>query len=261
MKVDFDAGAVTPERVMCPRQAIVFYGDKNTIHMATLHDMFMDGKRPVAAEGRPITEAAIKRLAMATNKALRRAPEILPANVLLASDDLLVWWRRAGLAEMAFDIDWHQGEAGRERLQGVYLTMPLPPLVFILRRSMLGNNSAFQGMSVYALRQDERPEGPTELFRAPLLNLNDNGAVCWGSGRRPKGRGVEDIPKWESLFFTSKFTHYNQSSPVRSRTPYEWIADFAASKSSTFPVDELLPMKHTLNQVVGWHFKQGGAHE
>jgi PRTRC genetic system protein B len=257
MNVSFGAGAVIPERMMSPRQAVVFYGDENTIHMATLHDMFMDGNRPVAGEGRPITLSAVKKLATAANEALKRTPEILPANVLLAADDLLVWWRAAAVTEMSFDIDWHSGEAGRERLQGVYLKMALPPLVFMLRRSSMGNH-AFQGMSVYALERDGRPEGTTPLFRAPLLNINNDGAVCWGTGRKPEGRRVTDVPKWESLFFTSKFTHYNQSSPVQSRTPYQWLADFAASGATTFPTSELLPMKQSVNQVVGRHLREPG---
>lgn len=257
MQVEFGTGAITPQRVMQPRQAVVFYGDENTIHLATIHEMSMAGGRPVAAEGRPITLPAVKALASAANEALKQTPEIMPANVLLASDELLVWWRPAGPAEMSFDIDWHKDEAGRDRLQGVFLKMPLPALAFMLHRSSMGNQ-AFQGVYVYGLAKNERPEGSSQMFRAPMLNINDNGAVCWGSSRRPGGRRVGDIPKWERLFFSSKFTHYNQSSPVRSRTPYQWIADFAASGASEFPVTEMLPMKQTLNQVVGSHFKRGG---
>ncbi|MBI2770557.1 MAG: PRTRC system protein B [Burkholderiales bacterium] len=256
MQIEFEGGAVIPKKVMDPRQAVVFYGEGKAIHMATIHEMSMVGGRPVAGSGRPITLPAVKALAACANETLRRTPEIMPGHVLLASDELLAWWRPAGVAEMSFDIDWHNGEEGRDRLQGAFLKMALPALVFILRRCSMGNQ-AFQGIYVYALEKNQRPEGSSTMFRAPLLNVNDNGSVCWGNSSKPNGRRVNDIPKWESLFFSSKFTHYNQSSPVRSRTPYKWLADYAAAGDTEFPVTELLPMKKSLNQVVEWHYKQG----
>jgi PRTRC genetic system protein B len=253
MEIDVK-GSVVPKRVMSAQQAVVFYGDGKCIHAATLHALHTTGKGVVAEAGQPISMAAIKALAAQANETLRRAPEILADQILAATDDLLVWWRRAGPEDLAFDVDWHEGEQGRERLQGIMLRMPLPPLVFLMRRNAF-SRGIWQGIYVYAAAENKRPSGATQLYRAPLLNLNIDGAVCWGDGESPNGRSVDDVPEWQRLFFASKFSHYNNDSPVRSRRPYKWIADFCASGAETFSKKELLPMKQTLQEAINDHFK------
>lgn len=252
MKIDFK-DAFTPERELLPQQAVVFYGDGKLISGGTVHDMRMEGGRAVAGAGRLLTAQGLKALAQCAAEGLRRAPEIQPEQVLVATDELLVWWRRAGPEDLAFDVDWNRGEAGRARLQGVMKRMPLPALVFVLHRSR-ACQGIWQGVYVYAMGEDKRPTADTPMFRAPLLNLNDDGAVCWGDGELPKGRTSADIAQWESLFFSSKFTHYNHSSPVKSKDCYEWIADFCDSSAKEFPSDHLLPMRETLGQIINRHF-------
>lgn len=245
--------ATVPAGRLVPKTAVVFYGNDSDrkdegIKFATSHK-FVESEQSFSLKaGKPLTVNAIQQIAKMANKTIVRHTEILPQNVLMANDNLLVWWRPAAKTQMAFDVSMHEKEVGREALQGAFLEMPLPPLVFALRRGLRENN--WNSISVFALSKNERPDASTEMFRAPLLNVGEDGNVCWGDGQKPSGRSVADIASWEKLFFSSKFTHYNQSSPLQSDEPYKWIADFCSQNKDQFPIEMLTPMKETLIQVV-----------
>lgn len=245
--------ALVPEGTLVPIRAAVFYGDldrsgRERIHHASLHGMEMTPAGARLAEGKPITAEAMQSLAAMAADAVKRKAEILPASVLVSSDDWLVWWRPEGVEDMSFDISIGNGEEDRERLQGVCLAMPLPPLVFALQRGHGVGGS--HGIFVFATDRNERPGPGTPIYRAPLLNVNDNGIVCWGDGERPKTRSVEDLDQWERLYFSSQFTHVNGSSPVKSSAPYKWIADLCASGAKRFPAEELKPMRVSLEGLM-----------
>ncbi|MGH7216104.1 MAG: PRTRC system protein B [Nitrospiraceae bacterium] len=248
MEVQFNE-ALVPQGQLVPINAAVFYGAKDrngriTVQFASIHGMVMTESGARLAEGVPITVAAVQRLASMAADAVKRRAEILPANVLVCNDEWLVWWRPETLDDLSFDVSWNNGAAGRERLQGVCLAMPLPPLVFALKRGH--GVSGANGVFVFATDRNERPGPDAAIYRAPLLNVSDNGTVCWGDGQRPKTRNVEDVEEWERLLFSSQFTHVNGSSPVKSKEPYQWIADFCASDAKRFPVEELKPMRLSL---------------
>ncbi len=252
MKLNLDSATVPAGRLV-PKTAVIFYGNDcdrkdEGIKFATRHN-FVEREQSFSLEaGTPLTLNAIKQLAKMANKTIVRHTEILSQNVLMANDSLLVWWRPAAKTQMVFDVSTHAQEVGREALQGAFLEMPLPALVFALRRGLSANN--WNSISVFALSKNERPDASSEMFRAPLLNVEDDGNVCWGDGQKPSGRGVGDIVDWEKLFFSSKFTHYNGTSPLQSEEPYQWIADFCSQNKDQFPIEVLKPMKKTLITVV-----------
>lgn len=255
MQVDLST-ALIPKGKMMPTKAVVFYGTPHhpsrgtddEISFAMVHQLqFVDGKTH-AMPGRPLSQAAVKELSRQAQKLTRQAPEILPAHVLLSHEQWLVWWRPAGRTDLSFDVSMSRGSKDASRLQGVCLPMALPGLVFALRRG--GGANSYSDICVYAVGADERPNPESVMYRAPLLNISDNGVVCWGQSLRPQSRTVNDIAEWERLFFSSQFTHYNGTSPVQSDEPYEWIADFCASGALVFPSEALKPMRTTLKQVV-----------
>ena len=243
--------AHVPEGVLVPVQAVVFYENpckKDEMVFATRHGVGKSNEGFSLSSGKPLTIQAVKALAKQAQKMIKSRPEILPQEVLMADESLIVWWRPAGLTDMLFDVSMHGEQSGRERLQGVCLSMHLPPLVFALRRGL--GSRAWQGIYVYALEKNERPGADTLLFRAPLLNVNDEGSVCWGDGTLPEGRSVCDLNHWENMFFGSKFTHYNGSSPIKSSQPYEWLAEYSESRPESFPVEMLKPMNTSLSKEV-----------
>lgn len=250
MQVNFQE-ALVPQGRMVPLKAVVFYGkagESLAIQSASIHDVTLtdDGSRLKA--GRPITVQAIKKLARLAADAVKSSVEILPDKVLVCNDDWIVWWRSAQVTDLSFDVSWHQEQEGHNRLQGVCLTMALPPLVFALRRGR--GQSGGRGVYVFATDRNERPGPASAMYRAPLMNVNDHGDVCWGHAQAPETRTSADIGEWERLFFSSQFTHINGSSPVNSDKPYLWIADFCASGAKAFPSESLKPLRTTLQGLI-----------
>jgi PRTRC genetic system protein B len=73
-----------------------------------------------------------------------------------------------------------------------------PALLFVARRN---------GLSVYALRSDERPSKDTPLSMAPFYNVYDDGRVCTGSMKVPGKLDPASTDQWSRAFFGSNFTH------------------------------------------------------
>lgn len=235
-----------------PSCAVVFYtadGKNQNSSYATYHAVREAGQKFELGPGTSLTTKNLLKLAEQAAKGLKHATEILPPNVLVANDKLLVWWTPASQQFMSFDISMHSELPGRKRLQGVSGMVPVPALVFALRRDRV-HGGALLGMQIHALADNSRPEPGTKLFRAPLMNVNDQGSVCWGDGRKPKGRAVTDISAWQSLFFSSVFTHYNGSKPIKCDDPYAFVADLIETKAKEFPLTSLVPSHQTLQRVV-----------
>lgn len=250
MKSKFGGFATSHRHV--PSCAVVFYtegGSKQQTSYATHHDVRQEGENFELGPGKSLTSKNIVDLAKLAAKGLKHEAEILPANVLVANDRLLAWWTPAGQQFMSFDIGWHDELPGKKRLQGVSGLVPVPALVFALQRNRAQGGS-FLGLHILALAEDARPGANTQMFRAPVFNVNDAGDVCWGDGQRPKGRSVSDIAAWQSLFFSSVFTHYNGSVPMDCEDPYAFVADLIEAKASVFPKATLKPTKRSLANVV-----------
>lgn len=242
-----------------PNCAVVFYsreqGAKSETQFATYHSVRETSGKFELASGAPLTGDNLKKIAAMASEGLRHKTEILPENVLAATDDLLVWWMPASRQKMHFDVSMGEEAGQRKRLQGVSGKVPVPALVFVLERSKQRAH-AYCGISVFALADNKRPDASTKLFRAPLLNIDEEGSVCWGSGAKPKGTGIADIAAWQALFFSSVFTHYNGSSPIRGDC-YGFIADLLESQAVDFPIDRLNPLnynlQHALDEIGGEH--------
>lgn len=235
-----------------PVEAVVFYAPASkagaALTFATVHKVVAEGHDHRLKEGRPITIEAMKSVSKMFDEALKVKPTILREQVLFSSDDLLVWWTRPMRRLCFFDIDWHADKPGRERLQGVSAMLPMPPLVWCLQRT--AGKGIWQGMKIWALAEDKRPTESTQLHRAPLLNLDDDGQVCWGTGKVPKNRTQKDIDEWEEAFFSSVFSHYNQSMPFKGSDGYTALADLVEASPETFPAELLIPMKQTLSAAL-----------
>ncbi len=250
MKSAISGIAVTQRQV--PSCAIVFYkqeGKSKESTYATHHPVRPAGEKFELGAGTALTGKNLAGLVKAIANGLKHQSEILPGNVLVANEKLLVWWTPATTYEMSFDISMHSEYAGRTRLQGVGGKVPCPALVFMLNRDKT-QGSAYTDIRVFALAENARPAGSTSLFRAPLLNVNEEGQVCWGNSVRPKTCLVSDIPAWQALFFSSVFTHFNGSQPIQCEDTYAFIADLLEQKATEFPQTALKPTRFTLQSVV-----------
>ena len=172
------------------RHAVLVYGDQHRA-FATLHEVATQEEgTPLLGPARPLTLAFLRVLAQGLGSQV--APEILPANVLARTPEMLVWWNQAARLPMFFGA----ADAEARKLNGGIF--PHPPLVFKVRGGEL---------LVRALERDTRPESTTQLMNAPYWNVGGDARVCLGTARAPKDATVASIPAWEAAFHRSSFTH------------------------------------------------------
>ena len=171
-------------------KAILLYSDGREL-FATVHEPrdSPDGGPPYLDSGEPVTIDFLKLLAKGLGRSVPR--EILPANVLVRTPDVLVWWTRAQRRVMFYA----DSSDGRTLNGKVY---PQPCLVFRVCGAEL---------SVRALAEDRRPRADMPLMVAPYWNCDRQGRVCQGSMRVPGKLSPAAMKDWEKAFFESEFTH------------------------------------------------------
>ena len=172
------------------RHAVLVYGDQHRA-FATLHEVAKQEEgAPLLGQALPLSLAFLRELAQSLGSQV--APEILPANVLARTPEMIVWWNQAARLPMFFGA---ADEEAKKLNGGVF---PHPPLVFKVRDGEL---------FVRALERNVRPEGTTQLMNAPYWNVGGDARVCLGTARAPKDATVASIPAWEAAFHRSSFTH------------------------------------------------------
>jgi len=172
------------------RHAVLVYGDQHRV-FATLHGVAKQEEgAPLLGPAQPLSLAFLRELAQGLGS--RVAPEILPANILARTPEMIVWWSR--VSRRPTFVGGADDEA--RKLSGAIL--PHPPLVFKVRSGEL---------LVRALERNVRPESTTRLMTAPYWNVGENARVCLGTARVPQDASVESITAWETAFHRSHFTH------------------------------------------------------
>src|SRR6266568_4154643 len=133
--------AIGANRNFVLKNAVLVYGDGTTA-FSTLHPVVNKGnhRAPYLGPGQALTSAFLKTLA--AQLGARIAAEILPANVLARTPDMITWWTPARRDVMFFG---GADQTARELNGAIY---PHPALVFkVTDRELF----------VRALKQDERP--------------------------------------------------------------------------------------------------------
>ena len=172
------------------RHAVLVYGDQHRA-FATLHGVVKQEEgAPLLGPAHPLSLAFLRELAQGLGS--RVAPEILPANVLARTPEMIVWWSEASRRPMFF------GGADDEARKLNGDIFPHPSLVYKVRGGEL---------LVRALERNLRPESAMRLMNAPYWNVGGDARVCLGSARAPREASVESIPTWEAAFHRSSYTH------------------------------------------------------
>ncbi len=159
--------------------------------------------RPVIAEGRLLTVDQLasvnEMLQMSAAGAGGMTEEfrrrILPDTVLCCEWGVVAWWVPSHRRPLYF-------ETGTSLDQELTPNTPLlhPPLVFVGRPGRL---------TVFALAENARPNGASELMRAPYFNLYAHGSMCPGKVPLPKFATPNQISAYEAAFWDSSFVHTN----------------------------------------------------
>ena len=96
----FDANYGEAEALQL-KAAILLYGGSRGIGFASVHEPYRDqGGVPYLDAGRPITVDFLR--TMAQELGMRMAAEILPANVLMHTQETTAWWVPAAIRPMFF---------------------------------------------------------------------------------------------------------------------------------------------------------------
>jgi PRTRC genetic system protein B len=132
----------------------------------------------------------------------------------------------------------------------VALRVPLPGMVMI--RVTTGDKSPQYG--VYAVKR--RPETlDSPLFHAPLPNVFNTGAICWGTVPR-----VEDVAlsgsslsgDWTMLLGSSFGDHaVGGKSKRKPEDIRKLFIELETNKARAYPKSDLVPVRRTLQQVLG----------
>ena len=145
---------------------------------------------PYLGAGQSVTTGFLERLARGLGASL--APEVLPANILSRTPELIVWWSPEKHRLMFF------GDGNKDTTELNGRMYPHPALVF-----MVNGRELF----VRALGENRRPTADTRLKNAPYWNTDAHGRVCLGSMRVPEEVSACSLSAWEDAYFASEFTH------------------------------------------------------
>ena len=212
------------------RHAVLVYEDQHRA-FATLHEVAAQEEgAPLLGPARPLTLAFLRELAQGLGSQV--APEILPANVLARTPEMIVWWNQAARLPMFFGA----ADAEASKLNGGIF--PHPPLVFKVRGGEL---------FVRALERNVRPEGTTQLMNAPYWNVGGDARVCLGTA--PKDATVASIPAWEAAFHRIFHTRVRRGAAHHSSRRLRGLVGSLAGKKR-FPARYLTEASETLLDFV-----------
>ena len=169
------------------------------------------------------------------------------ANTGLLPADTLFWSSRAG--QMRIGI-WLPPTIRSINIQvtatSETLRVPLPGLLFVC--------SGIQ-YSVWALA-DRPTTGREMLYRAPLPNVHENGAICAGTVTFPLA-GADSMAQAVALFFESLFNQDLSSGAIRSGQLLPFLRKLSKSKARKFPLRQLAPTGVTVHELISGERGQG----
>lgn len=208
--------------------------------LITEHPVMFEGKRMKLQRGQLIDAASLTGI-LASFTA--DAGGWLPPGAFYQSRQRIAWHVPAQVRRMAFTVEGHSRS----------LRVPWPNLVLIAH--------AGGGLQVLALAGGQTPEPKARVYHAPLMNLSDQGDLCFGNATHPPF-ALESAPAFEDALFRSRFTHVNHPHTLAGRgttSNLEHVEFWQAlhdAKARELPAKALRPMTDakrkplTLQQVL-----------
>jgi PRTRC genetic system protein B len=210
-----------------------------------LHEAYAVGRRVVDPDREeyepwePLTQEFVQQLAKGLGVDLPR--EVLPANMICRTQDVIVWWTPPTVRTLFFAEKCKLAPLDGE-------DFPVPGLVWKLE---LADKRLF----LRAIAGRRRPAAGTPLYVAPFLNVYDDssfgrGLVCQGTMRRPKLAGVGNLHEWEDGFFGAAGSS-QLAKRATTRTGQLFTLWRSLKGRKTFPRKDLLEAGESLAQFVG----------
>jgi PRTRC genetic system protein B len=224
-----------------PKSALVFYEteDYNPDGYVEHFDIDRNGN-PINAH--PLTVREARRLSKMLNIQNKKEKDFLRPSGVISETILFIDTSENG------KVVWYTKAQERQLLFTDKLSIPnglanVPPLVWCANK---------QGMKIFALETDQRPNVDTPLFHAPFFNVYESGSVCMGTvdvNIKSSASLEEFTKKWEQYFFNSYFSHLvNSHNPTKGNCVNLW-KNLIQSKEA-FPTDILINSNLTLKNLL-----------
>ncbi|RZJ90139.1 MAG: PRTRC system protein B [Chryseobacterium sp.] len=222
-----------------PFKALLFYQNEKDDLYVESYDMDALG-RPINAH--PLTQRESKALSESMQSRQENSSGFL-CTVGLLSDRVLyvdrsgdgyaIWYTPEMRKHLIFkrDLGISNGEAN------------LPPLLW---------KASKNGLSIWALANNDRPNLETKLYQAPFFNLYSDGRVCMGNVDIKFSLSIDldqFMLHWEKLCFGSAFSHLLQGiSPVKCNIVQLWQQQIGTEKP--FPQKQLKRFPKLLKDII-----------
>jgi PRTRC genetic system protein B len=222
-----------------PFKAMLFYQNERDDLYVESYDMDALG-RPINAH--PLTQRESKALSDSMQSRQENSSGflctvgLLPDRVLYvdrSGDGYAIWYTPEMRKHLIFksDLGISNGEAN------------LPPLLW---------KASKNGLSLWALANNDRPNLETKLYQAPFFNLYSDGRVCMGNVDIKFSFNIDldsFMLQWEKLYFGSAFSHLLQGvSPVKGNIVQLWQEQI--SMKNPFPKQELKMFPKLLKDII-----------
>ncbi|RZM04821.1 MAG: PRTRC system protein B, partial [Pedobacter sp.] len=108
------------------------------------------------------------------------------------------------------------------------------------------------GLSLWALENNDRPSLETRLYQAPFFNLYPDGRVCMGNVNVKFSLNIDldqFMSQWQKLYFGSAFSHLLQGvSPAKCNIVQLWQQQIGTE--NPFPKHELKRSRDLLKDII-----------
>jgi PRTRC genetic system protein B len=107
--------------------------------------------------------------------------------------------------------------------------------------------------------KDRELSGNTELFAAPLPNVDSNGAICFGKNPVPKASAQTIGEAWR-LFLASPFTGHSVNGKSRKYPDdiREQLTRLAKHPHRRYPLADLVSCHRTVGAALDWILRASG---
>lgn len=182
----------------------------------------------VVCEGSPVSKTSLLGICRAVIPSLDTDIEFLPETLLAYSPltNRMVWWMPAAIRQLYF----HPETGVKSGLA------PCPPLLFSFQAGKL---------SVFALKENCRPQRTSEVFHNPFFN-----GSCMGNVRLPRKASPGNMRKIEDLYFGAEFTAHNEPRLKGTTGTDLWASLVGSGQKKPFPLD-CLKKQGTVSGVIG----------
>lgn len=183
---------------------------------------------------------------------------------------------RAAFAEETIETNWLPSNARRWGMGkiGEWIVIAHPPqkhrFLFVAEddaAKTISLDVSMPGLAFlgYAQRyhvwayKDAELKGDTNLYAAPLPNVDANGAICFGGNVIPKVSANSIGEAWR-IFLTSPFTNHsvNGKSKKFPDDVRKQLLRLADRRRRCYPLDDLVSLNRTANMVIDWTVKGAG---